>query len=151
MNNSKTAFFAILFVLAGITTADASTSPTVVHRLSVSATGSKMPMGSDGMMTGAMNGVANGAFVMNSKLGYLCYSIMTKHLTSITEAHIQVTSSERDVVLFRVAKLDMMSKSCMKVAPKILTDMLAHPGRYSLMVHTKSFPDGAVMGSLRLA
>ena len=105
MIKSKTLCLAILLAFLVSTNSSAATTASNVHRMSVSASGTKMPMGSDGMMTGSMNGLATGAFVMN--------------------------------------------KSCMKVAPKILTDMSAHPSRYSLMVHTKSYPDGAVMGTLK--
>lgn len=107
-----------------------------------------MPMSNGDMASGSMNGMADGSFALNVDDGNLCYSIMTKNLDKITEAHIQVTSSEKDVVLFDIAKLNMMSKSCMQVESEVMSDMFAHPESYSLMVHTMKYPEGAVMGSL---
>lgn len=148
MNIQRNTYFAMAILLVGATSACSSASTTKVHNLSVSASGANMPMDSGDMASGSMNGMADGSFALNVDDGNLCYSIMTKNLEKITEAHIQVTSSEKDVVLFDIAKLNMMNKSCMQVNPKVMSDMSAHPENYSLMVHTMEFPDGAVMGSL---
>lgn len=141
---------AVAIVFIGSTVSACSTSTTQsAHNLSVAASGANMPMGSDGMMSGSRDGSATGSFTVNEKLKNICYSIMTKHLTGITEAHIQVTASEKDVVVFDISKMNMMNESCMNVEPNVLKDMLAQPGKYSLMVHTGAYPEGAVMGSLK--
>lgn len=140
---------AATFVIVANTMSACSTSTTQnIHDLSVEASGENMPMGSDGMMSGSTDGSATGTFTVNEDLKDICFSIMTKRLTGVTEAHIQVTASEEDVVVFDITKMNMMNKSCMNVEPGILMDMLAQPNKYSLMVHTNEFPDGAVMGSL---
>ena len=149
MNIRINAYFTLAILLVGTTSACSSASTTKVHNLSVSASGANMPMGSGDMASGSMNGMADGSFALNVDDGNLCYSIMTKNLKKITEAHIQVTSSEKDVVLFDIAKLNMTTKSCMQVDSKVMSDMFAHPKNYSLMVHTKEYPEGAVMGSLK--
>ena len=141
---------AITFVImASAVSACSSSTTQSMHSLSVSASGANMPMGSDGMTSGSTDGSATGSFTMNEKLGNICYSIMTKNMSGITEAHIQMTASEKDVVVFDIAKMNMMNKSCMDVDPTVMKDMLAQPGKYSLMVHTDAFPEGAVMGSLK--
>lgn len=149
MNIKRNTYFIMAILLVGTTSACSSASTTKVHNLSVSASGENMPMSNGGMASGSMDGMADGSFALNVDDGNLCYSIMTKNLDKITEAHIQVTSSEKDVVLFDIAKLNMMSKSCMQVDSEVMSDMFAHPKNYSLMVHTMKYPEGAVMGSLK--
>lgn len=141
---------AIYFVIFASAVSACSTSTSQNnHNLSVEASGRNMPMGTDGMMSGSTDGSATGTFTVNENFEEICYSIMTKSMTRINEAHIQVTSSEEDVVLFDITKMNMMDESCMNVDPNILKDMVEHPDKYSLMVHTDAFPDGAVMGSLK--
>ena len=143
-------FLAVTFVIFASVLSACSTSTTQnMHDLSVEASGENMPMGTDGMVTGLMDGSATGTFTVDENFEEICYSIMTKRMTGINEAHIQVTSSEEDVVLFDIANMNMMNKSCMNVDSNILMDMVEQPDKYSLMVHTDAFSDGAVMGSLK--
>lgn len=136
-------------IFATVVSACSTSSTQNMHDLSVEATGENMPMGTDGMMSGSTNGSATGTFTVNENYEEICYSIMTERMTGINEAHIQVTSSEEDVVLFDITKMNMMDESCMSVDSNILRDMVEQPGKYSMMVHTDAFPEGAVMGSLK--
>ena len=141
---------AITFVIfASVLSACSTSSTQNFHDLSVDASGENMPMGTDGMMTGLADGSATGTFTVNENFKEICYSIMTKQMTGMTEAHIQVTASEEDVVVFDIANMNIMNESCMSVDSNILMDMVEQPDKYSLMVHTDAFPDGAVMGSLK--
>ena len=149
MKPTKIVLAVTFVILASILSACSTSSTQNMHDLSVEATGENMPMGTDGMMSGSTNGSATGTFTVDENYEEICYSIMTEHMTGINEAHIQVTSSEEDVVLFDITKMNMMDESCMSVDSNILKDMVKQPNNYSLMVHTDEFPDGAVMGSIR--
>ena len=149
MRFSKTAIFVVTLLILGGAIAFAMNSSNSTHAISVSASGANMPMKDNSSMTGAMNGLATGAFDVDTKKNTLCYSLMTKNLMGMTEAHIEVTASETDIAIFDVSKMDMSKKSCINISSKIASDMVAHPGDYSFMVHTKTYPEGAVMGELK--
>ncbi len=68
----------------------------------------------------------------------------------MTEAHVQVTSTEKDVLIFNPKNINATKSTCMKVSHTALEDIAIHPSKYSFMVHTKANPDGAVMGTLRM-
>ena len=149
MRFSKISIFAVIVLVLGGAVAYAFTSSNSVHDLSVSANSANMPMKSNSTMTGKMNGLATGVFSVDTKKNTLCYSVMTMNMTGFTEAHIEVTATETDIAIFDVANLNKKNKSCINIAAKISSDMVAHPGNYAFMLHTKAYPEGAVMGELK--
>jgi hypothetical protein len=128
---------AVILAAFSITSAEAAAPNGPIIRLEVAANSKNMPMSSSGTMTSAMTGSAFASFTINKKANTLCYQITAKGLKNFTEAHVQVTSTEKDVLIFNVKKINSAVSTC-------------SPEKYSLMIHTKAFPDGAVMGDLRL-
>lgn len=133
-----------------ITTAEAAAPSGSIVKLEAVANSKNMPMSSSGTMTSAMSGSALALFTINKKTSTLCYRITAKGLKNFTEAHVQVTSTEKDVLIFNVKKINSAISTCAKQTNKLLLDLASHPSKYSLMIHTKALPDGAVMGDLRL-
>lgn len=130
-------------------TANAAMSSTSVITLTVSASASNMPMSGNSQMTSTMSGSAKGTFTLNLSKNTFCYTVTSKGLKNITEAHVQFTSTEKDVVLMNVNKINMSGATCIKVNHQIMTGLASHPARYSFMIHTKADPEGAVMGNLK--
>ena len=138
----------ILIVLA-VSPAEAATPNNSIVKLMVSATAGNMPMAANSTMTTAMSGSASATFAVNKVANTLCYVISSKGLKDITEAHVQVTSTEKDVLVFNPKNVNSPKSTCLKVSRTSLLDIAAHPGKYSFMIHTKTSPDGAVMGDLK--
>lgn len=145
----KTTTVAVILVAGAISSAQAAMPKSSIVNLEVSANTKNMPMSASGTMTSAMSGSAFAKFAINTKANTLCYSISAKGLKNITEAHVQVTSTEKDVLIFNPKKINSSNPSCLKVSSKSLADLTNYPSKYSFMVHTKAYPDGAVMGDLK--
>jgi hypothetical protein len=146
----KTTCVAVILAAFSITSAEAAAPNGPIIRLEVAANSKNMPMSSSGTMTSAMTGSAFASFTINKKANTLCYQITAKGLKNFTEAHVQVTSTEKDVLIFNVKKINSAVSTCSNQPNKLLLALASHPEKYSLMIHTKAFPDGAVMGDLRL-
>jgi len=149
MQRFKTTLVTMILVVGGISSAQAAMPKSPIVNLEVSANTKNMPMSASGTMTSAMSGSAFAKFAINAKANTLCYSISAKGLKNITEAHVQVTSTEKDVLIFNPKKVNSSTPSCLKVSSKSLLDLTNYPSKYSFMVHTKAYPDGAVMGDLK--
>ena len=138
-----------ILIFMAISPAEAATPTNSIVKLMVSATTGKMPMAANSTMTTAMSGSASATFSVNKVANTLCYLIASKGLKDITEAHVQLTSTEKDVLVFNPKNVNSLKSTCLKVPRASLVDIAAHPGKYSFMIHTKTSPDGAVMGDLR--
>lgn len=140
-----------ILILLGVSPAEATTPTNSIVKLMVTASAGNMPMSVNTKMTTAMSGSASATFVVNKVANTLCYLISSKGLQNITEAHVQVTSTEKDVLVFNPKNINSPRSTCLTVARTSLVDIAAHPGKYSFMIHTKTSPDGAVMGNLRMS
>ena len=148
MQRFKTTLVAVILVVGAISSAQAAMPKNSIVNLEVSANTKNMSMGSSETMTSAMSGSAFAKFAINADENSLCYLISAKGLKDITEAHVQVTSTEKDVLIFNPKKVNSPTFSCLKVSSKSLSDLTNFPSKFSFMVHTKAFPNGAVMGDL---
>ncbi|NNN07690.1 MAG: CHRD domain-containing protein [Acidimicrobiaceae bacterium] len=108
-------------------------------------------------VTGGMgiktNALAKGTISINTKTDEVCYSIATSGLKNITMAHIHRGAKGVDgfvVVTFNIAKFNpmTMASTCVKVAPAVAKEIVAHPASYYFNVHTAAFPAGAVRAQL---
>lgn len=140
-----------ILILLGVSPAEATTPNNSIVKLMVTANAGNMPMSANTKMTTAMSGSASATFAVNKVANTLCYLISSKGLQNITEAHVQVTSTEKDVLVFNPKTVNSPRPTCLKVGRTSLVDIAAHPGKYSFMIHTKTNPDGAVMGNLRMS
>ena len=145
----KTTCVSVILAALSITSAQAAAPSGRIVKLEAVANSKNMPMSSSGTMTRAMSGSAFASFTINEKASTFCYRISAKGLKNFTEAHVQVTSTEKDVLIFNVKKINSTVTTCANQSNKLLRDLASHPSKYSLMIHTKAFPDGAVMGDLR--
>ena len=136
-------------IVAATGTAVGATPRGPIVKLEAVANSKNMPMSSSGTMTSAMSGSAFASFTIDEKANTFCYRISAKGLKNFTEAHVQVTSTEKDVLIFNVKKINGTVTTCANQSNKLLRDLASYPSKYSLMIHTKAFPDGAVMGDLR--
>lgn len=150
MRALKISFVAMSLIVAATSTAVGATPTGPIVKLEAVANSKNMPMTSSGTMTSAMSRSAFASFTINEKASTFCYRISAKGLKNFTEAHVQVTSTEKDVLIFNVKKINSTVTTCANQSNKLLRDLASHPSKYSLMIHTKAFPDGAVMGDLRL-
>ena len=119
--------------------------------LTVAATGADVTMASNMKMGGAKTGSAAATFVLDTKKNTLCYSVTTKGLTGVAEAHIHMGAKGvdgNDVVTLLPAKFNKKAATCVKVASKLLGEIAMNPASYYLNVHTKAYADGAVRGQL---
>ena len=149
MQRFKATLVTVILVAGAVSSANAAAPKGSIVNLEVSANSKNMPMSATGTMTSAMSGSAFAKFAINARENTLCYLISAKGLKDITEAHVQVTSTEKDVLIFNPRKVNSSSPSCIKVSSKSLADLTNYPSKYSFMVHTKAYPNGAVMGDLK--
>ncbi len=151
MRALRTVFTVAIVMIAVASPAVATNPSSSIVKLMVSANAGSMPMSANGKMTTAMTGSASGAFAINANKNTFCYSIISKGLMNITEAHVQLTSTEKDILIFNPKNINIRNSTCMKVSHTSLLDMAKYPARYSFMIHTKAEPDGAVMGNLTMS
>lgn len=115
------------------------------------ATGNDVTMASNNKMGGAMTGSATAHFVLDTMKNTLCYTVTTKGIAGIKEAHIHIGAKGvdgNDVVPLLPSKFNKKAATCVKVAPKLLADIAMNPNMYYFNVHTAKYPDGAVRGQL---
>ena len=148
MRQVKTLSTLGVLIFIAVSPAQAAAPNNSIVKLIVSATSDNMPMASNSKMTTAMSGSASAIFALNKVASTLCYLISSKGLKNITEAHIQVTSTEKDVLVINPKSINLPRSTCLNLPRTSLVDIAAHPEKYSFMIHTKTNPDGAVMGDL---
>lgn len=139
--------------IVGVQGAQAATKSSTVT-LNASATGMDVTMASNSKMGGAKTGSATAKFVVDTKKNTVCYSVTTKGLTGIVEAHIHAGAmgvDGSDVVPLLPAKFNLKAATCVKVTNKLASDIAMNPAMYYVNVHTKAFPDGAVRGQLMMS
>lgn len=151
MKAVRTIFTMAIFMIALASPAVAATRSNPIVKLMVSANAGNMPMSANSKMTTAMTGSASGVFTINTNKNTFCYSITSKNLINMTEAHVQLTSTEKDILIFNPKNINIRSSTCMKISHTSLLDIANHPAKYSFMIHTKAEPNGAVMGNLAMS
>jgi hypothetical protein len=79
--------------------------------------------------------------------GQLCYTLTVTGLTNVTAAHIHRASTGAIVVPL-TAPTSGSSSGCVDVDKALLQEILASPSAFYINVHTASFPDGQIRGTL---
>jgi CHRD domain len=77
----------------------------------------------------------------------LCYTLTVSGLTNVTAAHIHRASSGAIVVPL-AAPTSGSSSGCVDVDKALLQEILGSPSAFYINVHTTSFPDGQIRGTL---
>jgi hypothetical protein len=86
---------------------------------------------------------------INVGKGRLCYSLTATGLTDVTAAHIH-RASTGDVVVPLTAPVVGSSSGCVSVEKSLLRQILLAPASFYVNVHTQTFPNGQIRGSLSL-
>jgi hypothetical protein len=79
--------------------------------------------------------------------GQLCYTLTVSGLTNVTAAHIHRASTGAIVVPL-TAPTSGSSSGCVDVEKALLQEILASPSAFYINVHTASFPNGQIRGTL---
>ena len=79
--------------------------------------------------------------------GQLCYTLSVSGLTNVTAAHIHRTSSGA-VVVPLTAPTSGTSSGCVSVEKSLLQEIASNPSAFYVNVHTASFPNGQIRGTL---
>jgi hypothetical protein len=77
----------------------------------------------------------------------LCYTLTVSGLTNVTAAHIHRASSGAIVVPL-ATPTNGSSSGCLDVDKALLQEILSSPSAFYINVHTTSFPDGQIRGTL---
>jgi hypothetical protein len=83
----------------------------------------------------------------NMGAGTLCYTLTVTGLTNVTAAHIHRLSTTAIVVPLN-APTTGTSTGCATVARDLLREIVNNPGGFYVNVHTMTFPNGQVQGTL---
>lgn len=91
----------------------------------------------------------SGQASMRARLGgtSLCYTLTVSGLTNVTAAHIHRVSTGAIVVPL-TAPTTGTAGGCVTVDKALLKEILGNPGAFYVNVHTMSFPNGQVQGTL---
>ena len=79
--------------------------------------------------------------------GQLCYTLNVTGLTNVTAAHIH-RASTGDVVIPLTAPTTGSSSGCITVDKTLLQEVVKTPSAFYVNVHTQSFPNGQIRGTL---
>lgn len=91
----------------------------------------------------------SGSATVRARLGgtSLCYTLTVTGLTNVTAAHIHRVSTGAIVVPL-TAPTTGTAGGCETVDKALLREILGNPGAFYVNVHTVSFPNGQVQGTL---
>jgi hypothetical protein len=113
----------------------------------------KLEVGANGTKNaGDLNGL--GGFTAVIDKGKLCFGITVRGLDAPVAAHIhrggpKVMGPVVIPLTQPTAGDPGASSGCVDVAEPLATEVLGHPGRFYVNVHTGPFPNGAVRGQLK--
>ena len=77
----------------------------------------------------------------------LCHTLTVSGLTNVTAAHIHLVSTGAIVVPLTTPTTGT-SSGCATVEKSLLQQIVRNPGAYYVNVHTSTFPNGQVQGTL---
>jgi hypothetical protein len=98
----------------------------------------------------AGNGTGSARLTLNTKTGRVCYRISVKHVGTMVMGHIHKGGKSEAGPVF-VGLFDSPTKKpkgCVKAKKSDVRDIVEHPGRYYVNVHTAKYPAGAARGQL---
>jgi hypothetical protein len=80
-------------------------------------------------------------------LSQLCHTLTVSGLTNVTAAHIHLVSTGAIVVPLTTPTTGT-SSGCATIEKSLLRQIVQNPGAYYVNVHTQTFPNGQVQGTL---
>ena len=103
---------------------------------------------------GQSNGSADGSFTIDFTQGMFCATVRTSHLGKVIGIHIHSMNTKNMTIsdlIYVPVGLDALNATrpvCTKQDPMALATLADHASNYMMMVHTASYPSGAVGGML---
>lgn len=98
----------------------------------------------------AGNGTGTARLTLNTKTGRVCYRIRVKHVGTMVMGHIHKGGKTEAGPVFvgLFASPTKKPTGCVKAKKSEVRDIVEHPGRYYVNVHTAKYPAGAARGQL---
>ena len=96
---------------------------------------------------GAMSGSGTASLTIRVGLARLCHTLTVSGLTNVSAAHIHLVSTGAIVVPLTTPTTGT-SSGCATVEKSLLQQIVRNPGAYYVNVHTQTFPNGQVQGTL---
>ena len=96
---------------------------------------------------GAPSGSGTASLTIRIGLAQLCHTLTVSGLTNVTAAHIHLVSTGAIVVPLTTPTTGT-SSGCATVERSLLQQIVQNPAAYYVNVHTQTFPNGQVQGTL---
>ena len=96
---------------------------------------------------GAPGGSGTASLTIRIGLAQLCHTLTVSGLTNVTAAHIHLVSTGAIVVPLTTPTTGT-SSGCATVERSLLQQIVRNPAAYYVNVHTQTFPNGQVQGTL---
>ena len=96
---------------------------------------------------GAPSGSGTASLTIRIGLAQLCHTLTVSGLTNVTAAHIHLVSTGAIVVPLTTPTTGT-SSGCATVERSLLQQIVRNPAAYYVNVHTQTFPNGQVQGTL---
>jgi hypothetical protein len=93
------------------------------------------------------SGSGTASITIRVGLARLCHTLTVSGLTNVTAAHIHLVSTGAIVVPLTTPTTGT-SSGCGTVEKSLLQQIVRNPGAYYVNVHTQTFPNGQVQGTL---
>lgn len=93
------------------------------------------------------SGSGTASLTIRIGLARLCHTLTVSGLTNVTAAHIHLVSTGAIVVPLTTPATGT-SSGCATVEKSLLQQIVRNPGAYYVNVHTPTFPNGQVQGTL---
>lgn len=103
----------------------------------------------------APNTLGSGTFVARSNIGQgrICWKLTVSDLVDVTAAHIHygtgANAGQIAVPLALPTPFTGTATGCSNAARALVKQILVKPGNFYVNVHTVTFPDGAISGTLK--
>jgi hypothetical protein len=96
---------------------------------------------------GAPSGSGTASLTIRIGLAQLCHTLTVSGLINVTAAHIHLVSTGAIVVPLTTPTTGT-SSGCATVERSLLQQIVQNPAAYYVNVHTQTFPNGQVQGTL---
>jgi hypothetical protein len=105
--------------------------------------------GSKEVGKGSPKGRGSAVVRLDAKAGKACWTIKVKGLDKLLSSHVhKARVGKAGPVVIPLGSVFRTKGCVVGLKAKVINDILAHPARYYVNVHTKKYPNGAIRGQL---